>query len=73
MRFLMALLLIVAIVVGLGFYRGWFRASSNSADGKADVTLTVDKDKVQSDARDAKDKVQGAGDDAEAAVASDKK
>ena len=35
--------------------------------------ITVDKDKVQSDARGAKDKVQGAGDDAEAAVASDKK
>ena len=64
----MALVLIVAVVVGLGFYRGWFRASSNSADGKADVTLTVDKDKVQSDARGAKDKVQGAGDGAEAAA-----
>ena len=73
MRFLMALLLIVAVVAGLGFYRGWFRASSNSADGKADVTLTVDKDKVKDDARDAKDKVRGAGEGAEATVASDKK
>jgi hypothetical protein len=72
-RFLIVLLLLVVGVVGFGFYRGWFRAASHSADGKADVTITVDKDKVQSDAKDAKAKVQGAGDGAEAPVPTDEK
>jgi hypothetical protein len=59
MRFLIVLLLIVAGVVGLGFYRGWFHLTSDRATDKSNVTLTVDKDKMQQDKQKAQDKVQG--------------
>ena len=48
-----ALLVVVAIVVlGMGFYRGWFVLSSGRHFGtnKVDVHLTVDPDKVKTDA-----------------------
>jgi len=59
MRFLIVMLFIVAGVVGLGFYRGWFHVSSDRSADKSNVTLTVDKDKVK---QDAKEKVHSAGD-----------
>ena len=71
MRFLIAMLLIVVGVVGLGFYREWFHVSSEGSADKSNVTLTVDKDKVKQDAKDAKEKVQGAAD--QAVPAADKK
>ena len=66
MRFLIILLLIVAGIVGLGFYSGWFAVSAERSPDKSNVTLTVDKDKAKQDARDAKQKVQGTGDEAPA-------
>ncbi len=53
MRTVIILVLIVAGVVGLGWYRGWFQFSSGSQDNKADITVSVDKDKIRAD----KDKV----------------
>jgi hypothetical protein len=49
-----ALILIVAIValgLGLGYYRGWYSFSRNeSATGsQVDLRLTIDKDRVKSD------------------------
>ena len=75
MRFLMVTLLIVAGVVGLGFYRGWLHVSSEGSAEKSTVTLTVDKDKAKQDAKDAKEKVHSAGDRAgdKAAAGVDKK
>lgn len=49
----MTLLIVVAVVlVGVGFYRGWFVLSSGQQAGsnKVDVNLTVDTDKVKEDA-----------------------
>ena len=71
MRFVIVMLLIVVGVVGLGFYRGWFDVSSEGSADKSNVTLTVDKDKVKQDTKDAKEKVQGAAD--QAVPAADKK
>lgn len=68
MRLFVGFLLVVALIVGLGFYRGWFGLSSDRSDDKSNVTLTVDKDKVHQDAQVAKDKVRGAGDKAAANV-----
>jgi hypothetical protein len=59
MRFLIVLLLIVAGVVGFGFYRGWFHLTSDGAADKSNMTLTVDKDKVQQDKQKARDTVRG--------------
>jgi hypothetical protein len=46
------LFVLVILVVGLGFYRGWF-AVSRSAPGigsnKVNVNLMVDPDKIKSD------------------------
>jgi hypothetical protein len=54
-------LLVVAIacVAGIGFYRGWFQFSSQTAGDSSTMTLTVDKDKLHADekklAREAQD------------------
>lgn len=45
--FIIALVLVAACVVGLGFYLGWFSLGSDSSDGKTNVTFTVDKSKAQ--------------------------
>jgi hypothetical protein len=58
---LVVLVLLVAGVAGLGFYRGWFSFASESGGGSANVTLTVDKDKFQEDREAATRGVQGLG------------
>jgi hypothetical protein len=53
--------LLVAGVASLGFYQGWFHLSTDSADDKSNVTLTVDQDKFKKDEEKAKAKVQDLG------------
>jgi hypothetical protein len=60
-RLLIVLVLVVAGVVGLGFYRGWFRVSAASADAKSNITFTVDKDKFQEDKKTVQEKVHDLG------------
>lgn len=46
------LFLVVILMIGFGFYRGWFTLSTSerSEDNrKTDVNLTVDGDKMQED------------------------
>lgn len=54
MRRLVTVLIVLALVViGAGFYRGWFALSNPSTlpgSNKVDVQLTVDKDKIHEDA-----------------------
>ena len=38
---------IVVCVVGLGFYFGHFRISSETADGQTHITLTVDQRRMK--------------------------
>lgn len=52
------LLLVVIGIVGLAIYLGWFRVSSNSTDSKANVTITVDKDKIEADRKKTQEKVK---------------
>ena len=57
------LIVLVLVVIGVGFYRGWFALSSSSADqgsNKVNVNLTVDRDKMQEDAEAVKNKSHGA-------------
>jgi hypothetical protein len=49
MRLLRLVLFLVACVVGIGFYRGWFYFASDSSDHETGVTVTVDRDKVRVD------------------------
>jgi hypothetical protein len=52
------LLLVGVGIVGLGFYQGWFHIESDKAEGKSNVTLSVDKGKFQEDRIKAEEKVQ---------------
>lgn len=60
-RIIIVLVLLGVCAVGLGFYRGWFRVGSDSADGTSHVTLSVDTDKLQQDRKTAVADVQDAG------------
>ena len=51
-KFCLTLTVLVILVIGLGFYRGWF-AVSGGREGESqnvDVKPTVDTDKVKADA-----------------------
>ncbi|MFH2002032.1 MAG: hypothetical protein ABIK28_20325 [Planctomycetota bacterium] len=54
------ILLVLVVVVGviLGFYLGWFNFSSSNDQGKPNVTLTVDQDKIEADKDKVVDKVK---------------
>ena len=61
MRRLCTVLVVLAtLVVGVGFYRGWFVLSSrgNSSSPKVDVNLTVDQEKMRADGEKLKDKTK---------------
>ena len=58
MRLLIVLVVIVAGIAAFGFYRGWFHVTSGGAADKSNVTLTVDKDKIQQDKNTAREKAQ---------------
>ena len=58
---LIVVALILVAVVGLGFYQGWFNFSSRNDESKSNVTLSVDKDKIETDKDDAVEKAQDLG------------
>lgn len=60
-RMLGVLVLIVAVVAGLGFYMGWFHFSSASDGNSAHVTVSMDKGRIQEDKDKAVDKVKDLG------------
>jgi predicted negative regulator of RcsB-dependent stress response len=47
--FLVVIVLLLVVVAGLGFYRGWFHFSTASVGQKSSATITVDRDKIQKD------------------------
>ena len=54
MKKLSVLFAIAILVVGLGFYRGWFEISRSAADtgnNKVSITLDADPDKMKQDAK----------------------
>lgn len=58
-KVLLLLSVVVVLVVGVGFYRGWFALSSQSRDtesNKVDMNLTLDRGKVKDDVEEVKDK-----------------
>lgn len=68
-RFLIAIVLIAIVVVGLGFYLGWFNIGLDRDSGKGHVTLTVDEDKFKEDGKKAKEKIHDLSHQAKDAVA----
>jgi hypothetical protein len=66
MRFVLSLILIAALVLGVGIYRGWFHFAADSSAGSSNVTLTVDNNKIQDDKNKVVGKTQELGHEAEA-------
>jgi hypothetical protein len=60
-RFLLLIILVAACVIGLAYYQSWFRIGTATRDGKTNVTLSVDTDKVQADSNAAVANVQDVG------------
>ena len=55
------ILLLLACIVGLGFYQGWFHIATHNTDQKSSASITVDKDKIRADEGKAKEKVEEFG------------
>jgi len=58
---LFVFVLLVAGTVGVGFHRGWFQFGSDNDAGKSNLTLTVDKEKIQKDEKTVADDVRKLG------------
>lgn len=64
---ILVLFVLVLCVVGFGFYRGWFALTSPNPDSgshKVNINLSVDPDKMKTDAKSVKDKTTGSTDKA---------
>jgi uncharacterized membrane protein YeaQ/YmgE (transglycosylase-associated protein family) len=61
--FLFVLLLLVAVVVALGFYRGWFsfKTTNDPQAGRDQIQLEIDRNKIQPDIGKFKEKIGGGG------------
>ena len=62
MKMIRVLIVLAIVVVGLGFYRGWFtlsRATPVTGSGTESITLETDLDKMKQDAQTVKDKATG--------------
>lgn len=55
------LILLVAVVAAVGFYRGWFTVSWDEGNGKGQVTGTVDNEKIEADKKRAVEEVRNLG------------
>lgn len=58
-RLCVVLAVFALLTVVVGFYRGWFDVSTSNHEGgsnKANVNLSLDRDKIQEDAETVKDK-----------------
>jgi hypothetical protein len=62
-KLLLVLLLLVAVVIGLGFYLEWFSFSTSHdpESGRTGVKLDVDTNKIKTDADKVKQKITGRG------------
>jgi hypothetical protein len=56
-RFCSTLILLVAAIIAVGFYQGWFNVSAmeNPLSDQVDVNFRIDRYKIKSDARKARE------------------
>ncbi len=59
-RLLAVLVVLVAVAIGVGLYRGWFQFSPGGGEEKAGPGITVDREKLKADTDKAKAKAQEA-------------
>jgi hypothetical protein len=55
------LVVLSALVAGLGYYRGWFHAGSSDTNGQDTIKVTVDKDKIDQDNASVQQQVKDLG------------
>lgn len=48
-NFIVLLVVLLLVVAGIGFYRGWFTTATSTTDHKTNVNLSVDREKIQDD------------------------
>jgi hypothetical protein len=56
-RLFFVVVLILAVVIGAGFYLGWFQVTSDHSTTNPSYTVTVDKDKINEDKAKAEEKL----------------
>ena len=54
-------ILLLVVIVGLGFYRGWFRLSVDNTEHQPSATFTMDKDKMHEDEQKSKEEMHSIG------------
>lgn len=57
-KLLLTLLVLVALVSGLGFYLNWFSLALQDGDQQINLSVTIDKEKIQADVAKAKEEIQ---------------
>lgn len=60
-RLITVLVLVVLGIVVLGYYRDWFKVSTNSDNKAVNVNVRVDKEKLKEDEEKAKEKLKEVG------------
>jgi hypothetical protein len=60
-QFMILVVVVVACIAGLGFYRGWFHVGSDANDDKRTVTFTAEPNKIKDDENKVVEKVKGFG------------
>ena len=60
-KLLVVIVLLLVTIAVLGFYRGWFRLSTDHADQQPSATFTVDQNKINEDKDSVRDRVQEFG------------
>ncbi len=57
-KLLGTLTILILIIVGVGFYRGWFGVAADDQPGQTNVEITVDKERIKQDAEAASEKAR---------------
>lgn len=60
-RFLLALLIIAACMVGLGYYRGWFHVETDKSGSNSRISITTDNEQIKKDKATVMENMPGAG------------
>jgi len=61
---MIAVVLLVVGIAGVGYYRGWFALSTNNTDQMPSATITLNKEKFNEDRQKTRDEVKGLGQEA---------
>jgi len=57
-KMLLALFVMAAVVIGLGFYLKWFSFTPKGGEDNTNVPISVDKEKIKTDVEEAKEKAK---------------